>query len=528
VRDRLFEKEKLSEAETMNARMCLAVGCAMLMTAAAQGQSKSACEALKQLTIPGVKMEISRAELLPAGIAPKDGPWSFQGPLPERCQVEGVLNKRVGVDGKPYGIRFAFALPSGWNRDFLMQGGGGANGVVGAPIGATAAADKPALTRGFAVASNDTGHQGGGFDFGFMKDEQASLDFAYEANHRVADVAKQFIAAYYGKPAAHSYFIGCSTGGREGMILTQRYPDEFDGVVTGSPARRTGDSNIASGPWAVVAYNQAAPKDADGKPIIAQALSDGDRKLVINALLKRCDARDGVVDGMIFDPLGCDFDPAELECKGAKDASCLSSAQVKAIKTAFGGPKNLHGDQVYPGYLYDTGVAAKAPIPGMLAIGRGIFGPPTTAMTIDVDQMAKAAEQPLVDALSTNLTTFSGHGGKQLFYHGDSDPWFSALDTLGYYKAMAAENGGLEKVSDWSRFFFVPGMGHCGGGEAALDNFDMLGAIVNWVEKGVAPQSVEASGKAFPGRTRPLCAYPKHAQYKGSGDTEKAENFECK
>lgn len=171
---------------------------------------------------------------------------------------------------------------------------------------------------------------------------------------------------------------------------------------------------------------------------------------------------------------------------------------------------------MYPAYLYDTGVAAKAPIPGMLAIGPGIFGPPTMATVIDVDQMAKAAEQPLVDALSTNLNTFAGHGGKQIFYHGDSDPWFSALDTLGYYQAMAADNGGLEKVSEWSRFFFVPGMGHCGGGEAALDNFDMLGAIVNWVERGITPQSVETGGKAFPGRTRPLCAYPKHAQYRGA------------
>jgi len=512
----------------MNAKVYLALECVALMAATAQGQSKSGCEALKKLTISGVMMEVSRAEFLSAGQAPKESPWSYQGALPERCLVEGVLNKRVGAGGKPYGIRFALALPSDWNHDFLMQGGGGANGTVGAPIGATAAGDKPGLTRGFAVASNDTGHQGAIFDFGFMKDEQAFLDFAYEANHQVADVAKQFIAAYYSKLAAHSYFVGCSTGGREGMILTQRYPEEFDGVVSGAPARRTGYSNIASGPWAAVAYNQEAPKDAEGAPIIAQALSDDDRKLIINALLKRCDARDGVADGMIFDPLGCDFDPAELECKGAKDPGCLSSALVKAIKTAFAGPKNMHGDQVYPAYPYDTGVAAKAPIPGMLSIGPGIFGPPTKAMEIDVDQLAKAAEQPLVDALSTNLTSFSGHGGKQIFYHGGSDPWFSALDTLGYYQAMAADNGGLEKVSEWSRFFYVPGMGHCGGGEAALDNFDMLGAVVNWVERGIAPQSVEASGKAFPGRTRPLCAYPKHAQYKGSGDTEKAENFECR
>ena len=512
----------------MNMKRYIAAGCLALMAAVMQGQSKRNCEALKQWTIPGLKMEVSRAELLPGGPASERSPSSYGGPLPERCMVEGVLNKRVGVDGKPYGIHFAFALPSNWNHDFLMQGGGGANGTVGEPIGGTASGDKPGLTRGFAVASNDTGHQGAIFDFSFMKDEQAFLDFAYEANHQVADVAKQLIAAYYGKSAEHSYFVGCSTGGREGMIFTQRYPDAFDGVVSGAPARRTGYSNLASGPWAAVAYNHAAPKDAEGKPIIAQALSDADRQLVMGALLKRCDARDGVADGMIFDPLGCDFDPAELVCKGEKNSGCLSSEQAKAIKTAFAGPKNLHGDQIYPAFLYDAGVAAKVPIPGMLNNGPGVFGPATTALEIDVDKLAKHAEQPLVDALSTNLTTFAGHGGKQIFYHGDSDPWFSALDTLGYYQAMADDNGGLEKVSAWSRFFFVPGMGHCGGGEAALDNFDMLGAIVNWVENGVAPQSVEASGKAFPGRTRPLCAYPKHAHYKGSGDTEKAENFECR
>jgi len=169
------------------------------------------------------------------------------------------------------------------------------------------------------------------------------------------------------------------------------------------------------------------------------------------------------------------------------------------------------------------------PIPGLLSIGlrNGLFGPVSSAMTIDVDQLAVQAEQPLVDALSTNLTTFFGHGGKQIFYHGGSDPWFSAWDTLGYYKAMAEANGGLEKVSAESRYFFVPGMGHCGGGPAALDQFDMLSAIVNWVEKGSAPDQVIASGRAFPGRTRPLCPYPLHAQYKGSGDTEKAENFVC-
>ena len=148
-------------------------------------------------------------------------------------------------------------------------------------------------------------------------------------------------------------------------------------------------------------------------------------------------------------------------------------------------------------------------------------------MEVDVEKEALMAIQAIVDSISTNLTTFSGHGGKLIFYHGDSDPWFSPLDTFQYYKEMAAENGGLDAVSKWSQFYFVPGMGHCGGGPG-LDQFDFLGAMVEWVEKGIAPPSVIATGKAFPGRSRPLCPYPKHAHYKGTGDTENAMNFECR
>ena len=148
-------------------------------------------------------------------------------------------------------------------------------------------------------------------------------------------------------------------------------------------------------------------------------------------------------------------------------------------------------------------------------------------MDVDVDKEALANVQPLVDSTSTNLTTFSANGGKLIFYHGDSDHLFSALDTYTYYKDMVAANGGPQAVSNWSQLYFVPGMEHCGGG-AGLDQFDLLGAMVGWVEKGIAPESVIATGKAFPGRSRPLCAYPKHAHYKGQGDTEDARNFECR
>jgi hypothetical protein len=502
--------------------------CSFALTMCAWAEQDNSCASLIEFKAPNV--EVTKAAAIPAGTT-EEKPWGQgrSGPLPAYCRVEGVMNRRTGVGGEEFGITFALAMPDNWNGDFLMQGGGGSNGIVMAPLGLNAAGDTPALIRGFAVLSNDTGHKSHhpGFDFAFMRDQQAYLDFAYLANAEVATLTKHVIAQYYGKPAAFSYFSGCSTGGREGMILSQRYPTLFDGIISGDPAMRTGLSNLAIGKWIPVAFNQIAPKDADGKPIIMQAITDSDRKLIADALLKQCDAKEGVADGMISDPLGCDFDPGALSCQEGKSESCLPPEKVAAIKKAIGGPKTSEGIQVYPGFLYDTGITSSAPIRGILSPGPGIFGPATTAMEVDLEKEALAAVQPLVDSMSTNLTTFSAHFGKLIFYHGDSDPWFSPLDTFGYYKDMAAANGGLDAVSKWSQFYFVPGMGHCGGG-AGLDQFDFLGAVVKWVERGITPASVTATGKAFPGRSRPLCPYPKHAHYKGQGNTEDAKNFECR
>jgi hypothetical protein len=482
------------------------------------------------MNFKGSSVEITKAASIAAGSTePNPYGQGHSAPLPGHCRVEGVIHRRTGVGGEEFGINFALAMPDQWNSDFLMQGGGGANGVVHPPLGLVAAGDTPGLMRGFAVVSTDTGHKshGGPFDFGFMKDQQAYLDFAYLANAEVAAFAKQLIAQYYGKPVAHSYFAGCSTGGREGMILSQRYPAVFDGIISGDPAMRTGLSNLAIGRWIPIAFNQIAPKDANGKPIITQAITDNDRKLIMDGLMDRCDAEDGVADHMISDPLGCDFDPEMLACRGEKNDACLAPEKAAAIKKALAGPKTASGAQVYPGFLYDAGITSGAPFRGLLSPGPGIFGPAPTELSFDVDKEALAGIQPLVDSMSTNLTTFSGHGGKLIFYHGDSDPWFSPLDTFNYYRDMAAANGGLETVSKWSQFYFVPGMSHCGGG-LGLDQFDLLGAMVNWVEKGSAPASVIATGKTFLGRSRPLCAYPKHAHYKGQGDAEDANNFECR
>ncbi len=516
---------------TRTARLLLL---ACLLPAGANALAATGCEALLNVKPANPAVVIQHAQLQPAGPAPSPpGAPPSTTLLPAYCRVEGVIEQRTGQDGKPYGIRYALALPlpAKWNGRFLYQGGGGLNGSVNPPIGATAAGDEPALAQGFAVLSTDSGHQGAVFDGSFFADQQAALNFLYQSIGKAAPVGKQLVSAYYGRPAAHSYFVGCSTGGREAMIASQRYPEVFDGIIAGAPAQRTNYSNLATR-WVTTSLNTAAPKDAQGHSLTAQALSAGDRKLVIGALLAACDASDGIKDGMIFDVRHCAFNPAVLACKGEKTEACLSAVQVAAIQRAFAGPRTGDGRQVYPGFAYDTGIAAEGRgIPGLLGGGMSPVGPSPTGTQMDVEAEAAVAQ----DARSmagdtnawTNLNAFTAHGGKLIFYHGVSDPWFSALDTIGYYERLAADNAPAP-LESWSRLFLVPGMGHCGGGEATLDHFDLLGPLVNWVEHGQAPAQTVATGASFPGRSRPLCAYPKHAQYNGQGDPESAANFSCR
>jgi feruloyl esterase len=402
---------------------------------------------------------------------------------------------------------------------------------VAPPLGRTGRGDA-ALVRGFAVVSTDTGHRGEVFDASFMADQQASLDFAYQAVGRVAVLAKQILAQYYGQPAAHAYFMGCSTGGREGMLMAQRYPTYFDGVVVGAPAMRTGFSGIGD-EWVATMLNRVAPKDASGQPDTRHALSDSDRQAVIQGVLAACDGADGLRDGIVSDPIGCRFDPRALRCAAGKADGCLSEAQIDAVEKAFAGPKDSKRRQVYPGFLFDTGIATTEGIPGLLAGSLNPVGRPFLATEMDVDARAERAaadpQMPLTSTWSwTNLNTFSSRGGKLLFYHGVSDPWFSALDTADYFERMTRANGGASAVSAWSRLFLVPGMGHCGGGPAALDDFDMLSAIMDWVETQEAPQAIRATGRRWPGRSRPLCPYPSHAHYAGTGDVEDAASFACR
>lgn len=512
--------------------LLVALGLASRGIAAQPADNTQSCAGLTSLRVAGFDASVKTATIVPAGpVQPVPFAPTFKVTLPAYCRVDGVIDERVGHDGKPYAISFALALPENWNGRYLMQGGGGLNGSVGMPLGYVAAGDAPALARGFAVVTTDSGHKGAVFDASFFGDQEAALNFLYQAVGKVAMVGKQIVTAYYGRDAAHSYFMGCSTGGREAMLMSQRYPRLFDGIVAGAPAMRTNFSNLADR-WVTVALNKVAPQDAQGKPQSGQALSGADKKLVVDSLLKACDALDGATDGMIFDPRGCHFDPATLVCKGPKADSCLTAEQADALRKGFGGPKSSRGVQVYPGFFFDTGITATQPIPGLLNPGPSPVGGPSFATEMDVDQEAMVATNPVAamgdTAGWTQLNSFSEHGGKLIFFHGVSDPWFSAQDTVRYYEQLANDNGGAEAVSKWSRLFLVPGMGHCGGGAATLDHFDLIDPIVTWVEKGEAPQSVVATGSAFPQRSRPLCAFPKHAHYKGKGDIERAESFECR
>jgi feruloyl esterase len=294
---------------------------------------------------------------------------------------------------------------------------------------------------------------------------------------------------------------------------------------------RTSFSGIGD-EWVATMLNQAAPRDAAGKPDLRKAFSDADRKAVVDGLLAACDAGDGLKDGMVFDPVGCRFDPRTILCAGEKADGCLSKTQVSALEKAFAGPRDSKGRQVYPGFLFDTGITATQGLPGLLAGSINPVGPPFTATEMDVDKKAEeAAASPLMILTATsswtNLNTFSKRGGKLIFYHGVSDPWFSALDTIDYFDRMTKANGGTAQVAAWSRLFLVPGMGHCGGG-AAYDSFDLLASVVDWVEKGTAPDAVKATGRTMPGRSRPLCPYPQHTHYKGIGDPNDAASFECR
>jgi len=415
-----------------------------------RGADAARCAAMTQVTLRDGVL-IDKAELVPAGPArPGNQRLGIEPlpPLPAHCKVTGRIDPHKGADGVDYAIGFELTLPADWNGRFLLQGGGGLNGAVRPATGPVAAGDRPALARGFAVISHDSGHSGAVFSDAFMKDQRAALDFA-ESSVRVVTVAgKALTERFYGKAIGHSYYSGCSTGGREGMLAAQRYPELFDGIIVGAPAMRTGHSNLAI-EYSNVQFNQIAPKDAAGLPLVDKIFSAEDRKTLLGGLLKQCDGLDGRSDGMIMNVAQCHFRPAELQCKSGQTAGCLSGAQVGALERAFAGPRNAAGYAAYVPVPYDTGIVDLNPggLPGYLPTGApGVFGPASRALTIDLDarlmDLAMDAPQRLTDTnVWTDLDTFLGRGSKILLFLGVSDPWFSACDSWDWWQRAAKANG---------------------------------------------------------------------------------------
>ena len=515
---------------TVGMLVLIVAGAALPATAQSPARGPQECAALRDVQLPGVVISELTAAWIPAGPVPGFPPSAPT--LPAHCRLQGMLDRRTGVSGQPYGIGFALALPATWNGRFLFQGGGGFNGFLAPPIGMGAAGGMPAISRGFAVASTDSGHRapnGSFLDTTFLSDQQATLDFAYQANARVTAVAKAILARHYGQAVARSYFAGCSTGGREAMQAAQRFPMEFDGVIVGAPAMRTNFAALGTD-WVNVQLNQVAPRGANGQPVTKDALSSMQKQTVIEGLRNACDANDGMKDGLVFNVSACKFDPKTLVCGGPRGgASCLTATQAAALERAFAGPRTSDGRQLYSPFPFDTGIADTQGLGGLL--NGGFNGSP--ASTTDLAAAARWADNDGPSTLTntagwTNMTTFASRGGKMLFYHGVSDPTFSALDTIDYYNRLADANGGADAVRGWGRLFLVPGMGHCGGGSLTTDSFDVLTTLVDWVERGVAPDAIVAKRSGEPSLTRPLCAYPRYAHYSGRGDPSDASNFECR
>lgn len=532
------------------------------------------CDAVDQIAVANTRITLKQT--VPAGlVAPSGSPAGTTPtvPVPAHCHVQGKIAERTGIDGKPYAIGFDLRMPTTWNGRFFFQGGGGTDGALQDAFGTLPGGGNTsnALSQGYAVVFTDTGHLNeagpvGSFLFGL--DPQARVDNGYNSMDRTTQVAKAMINAFYGKQPVKSYFVGCSNGGRQGMIMSQRFPSYFDGVLAGAPAYRvpeaSADEAVQTQQYAAAALDQAPA--VNGRPVLSKAFSASDLALLRSSIAQKCDALDGLVDGQVQNLTGCNYDPAVLQCTGAKNATCLSAQQVTSLKTAYAGARDAAGNLVYSDWGFDTGVGApgwtvwklgSSPTDVPNAINTSLIAgalayffttPPTQTTDLygymlgfnvntEVPKIFATSGaftqsgSDVVDAKSDDLTAYRAHGGKILFYHGGSDPIFSYRDTIAYQNRLVTRYGDAA-TQDFSRLFLIPGMNHCSGGPAT-DQFDGFGALVNWVENGVAPDRIVATARAgnadvtFPNRTRPLCPYPKQARYNGSGNVEDAANFTC-
>lgn len=486
--------------------------------------STAACVRLRDLQIPEVRFhEITSV----ADSA--DHKDNVRAP---HCRVSGVIGKRT---------EFLIMLPYAWNQRLLMGGNGGYAGSINRGVMGNA-------TSGYAVVSTNTGHEaspGGGARWAFHNPE-AQKDFGYLAVHRTAQLAKAITKAFYGSAPLYSYFTGCSNGGRQGLMEAERYPEDFDGIVSGAPAAhmsRTGASFLKD--------IQAAFPDSTyfEHPLITQANLD----LLSSKVLEACDANDGVRDSIINDPRDCHFKLSSIKaCAGGRAADdCLTNAQRAAIARIYAPTRDRRGRAIYPGQPFGGenlkgGWAFWITGPDS-ALMHDLHMPSAQAMFVTegakyflfndsswdysryhgfLQEDAKTWAS-LLDSDNPDLSRFAEHKGKLILWHGWSDPALNPLATIDYYGKVVARN---PKASSYVKLYMLPGVLHCGGGPGP-SNVHWFDALTRWVERGVTPTRLIAANSGVPAKvtlSRPLCPYPQRAEYKGAGSTREAANFVCR
>ncbi len=492
------------------------------------------CEGLKLLSVPGAT--VVAANVVPEGPTPDVVADSGTGtPAPDvrgrmfafqrdslaaqHCRVTAIL--RPSVDSE---IGIEVWLPvSRWNGKFQMVGNGGWGGDFSyGPM-------RAALNAGYAAASTDTGHKGDGAQFALGHPEKL-IDFSYRAVHETTVASKAFIAAFYGAAPKYSFFEGCSTGGRQGLMAAQRYPADFDGIIAGAPAINL--TRLSA--WRLSREVNVLQSTTVPQPKL---------RLVNRAALAACDALDGVVDDILADPRQCRFDPSTLQCPGADAANCLTAAQMAAVKSGYAAAATSTGEVIFPGlvpgyeFMWTMLTAQKEPGANNLDLFRyAVYQDPQwNWRTFDIERDAAAAERAIghINANNPDLSAFKARGGKLIVFHGWNDGGnsgaISPLNSIQYYNSVLERMGGDQH--DWFRLFMMPGVAHCGLGPGPND-VNFVAVLERWRQAGIAPDSVLATRlEAAPGSgvymTRPLCPYPTVAIYSGLGSTRDAGNFRC-
>jgi feruloyl esterase len=478
----------------------------------------TACENLASMQLPNTRITMSQRVEAGAFVAPAPPPIPIPqdfSRVPAFCRVAATITPVPGSE-----IKIEVWLPSaGWNGKFVGVGNGGFSGAIW-----YMAMAEP-LQLGYAVAATNTGHDGDQADASFaVGHPERMADFAWRAVNQMTVKAKAIITAHYGRSARHAYWVGCSTGGRQGLKEAQRFPADYDGIVAGAPA-----NNWV--PLMAHAVNvQRTMTDS------AVGLTPRHLGLLKTAAIAACDAKDGVTDKVVEDPRNCAFDPGTVQCKGGETQNCLSARQVAAVRSLYAGVRNPRtGATLMPGPTPGGEPAWMVFTPRIFPIGVNFFrdliirDAGWNAATFDLDRdvaRAFAEDNAEVTTMKSNLSEFIASGGKLLLWHGWTDAMIPAKNTVDYYESVLTASG--RDARNAVRLFMVPGVDHCSGGEGTFV-FDALQAIDAWVKGSQAPDRIVAQ-RPMPGgapRTRPLCAYPQVARYRGTGSTDDERNFEC-